>query len=44
MVLTWQPPNEKVLITKTKCQEIEIRVDRSLKALEIPACHIDVAM
>jgi hypothetical protein len=44
MVLTWLPPNEKVLITKAKRQEIKNRVDRSLKALDIPACHIDVAM
>jgi hypothetical protein len=44
MVLTWQSPNEKVFITKTKRQEIKNRVDRSLKALDIPAWHIDVEL
>ena len=40
-VLKWNPPNDQFLISPTKRLEIKDRVDRSLKILDIPPCHID---
>ena len=41
LTLNWQPPNDQILISQVKRQEIMGRVDRSLKLLEIPVRMID---